>query len=219
MRTFLAAVEKANDDRFRSNRKLHDLLETAFSENWPIAHDHIEKITKLLCEIISQGDRELTSALRRSCKGPLRWGAMRATASRRCGPYRNSPTPARRFARRVAPRPPSTISGDDQARRALQRAPARQKNVADPFSHRRLLFRRRPKSSSDGVQRLRGDLGPFRRQSEIAEAGSDRLPRGQAPGDPLFDSRGPFGVAVLLVEKQPAEGDQRIRRVARRVYD
>jgi hypothetical protein len=34
------------------------LLETAFSENWPIAHDHIEKITKLLCEIISQGDRD-----------------------------------------------------------------------------------------------------------------------------------------------------------------
>jgi AcrR family transcriptional regulator len=58
LRAFLAAVEKANDDRFRSNRKLHDLLETAFSENWPIAHDHIEKITKLLCEIISQGDRD-----------------------------------------------------------------------------------------------------------------------------------------------------------------
>jgi len=58
LRAFLAAVEKANDDRFRSDRKLHDLLETAFSENWPIAHDHIEKITKLLCEIISQGDRD-----------------------------------------------------------------------------------------------------------------------------------------------------------------
>jgi AcrR family transcriptional regulator len=58
LRAFLAAVEKANDDRFRSDRKLHDLLETAFSENWPIAHDHVEKITKLLCEIISQGDRD-----------------------------------------------------------------------------------------------------------------------------------------------------------------
>jgi AcrR family transcriptional regulator len=58
LRAFLAAVEKANDDRFRTNRKLHDLLETAFSENWPIAHDHIEKITKLLGEIISQGDSD-----------------------------------------------------------------------------------------------------------------------------------------------------------------
>jgi AcrR family transcriptional regulator len=58
LRAFLAAVENANDDRFRSSRKLHDLLETAFSQNWPIAHDHVEKLTKLLCEIISQGDRE-----------------------------------------------------------------------------------------------------------------------------------------------------------------
>ncbi len=58
LRAFLAAVENANDDRFRSNRKLHDLLETAFSQNWPIAHDHIEKITKLLGEIISQGDSD-----------------------------------------------------------------------------------------------------------------------------------------------------------------
>src|SRR5271165_4577995 len=35
LRALLAMIEKANDDRFLSNRKLHDLLETAFSENWP----------------------------------------------------------------------------------------------------------------------------------------------------------------------------------------
>jgi AcrR family transcriptional regulator len=58
LRALLAAIESANDNRFLSNRKLHDLLETAFSENWPIARDHIEKITKQLCEIISQGDRD-----------------------------------------------------------------------------------------------------------------------------------------------------------------
>jgi AcrR family transcriptional regulator len=58
LRALLAAIETANDNRFLSNRKLHDLLETAFSENWSIARDHIEKITKQLCEIISQGDRD-----------------------------------------------------------------------------------------------------------------------------------------------------------------
>jgi AcrR family transcriptional regulator len=58
LRALLAAIETANDDRFVSHRKLHDLLETAFSQNWPIAHDHIQKITGLLSEIISQGDRD-----------------------------------------------------------------------------------------------------------------------------------------------------------------
>ncbi len=58
LRAFLAAIERANDDRFHSDRKLHDLLETAFSENWSIARDHVEKITELLCEIVSQGDRD-----------------------------------------------------------------------------------------------------------------------------------------------------------------
>jgi AcrR family transcriptional regulator len=55
---FLAAIEKANADRFIANRKLHELVETAFNENWPIAHEHVEKITSLLSEIISQGKRD-----------------------------------------------------------------------------------------------------------------------------------------------------------------
>ena len=58
LRAFLAALEAANDNRFLSNRKLHDLLETAFSENWAIARDHVEKITRQLCEIISEGSRD-----------------------------------------------------------------------------------------------------------------------------------------------------------------
>jgi AcrR family transcriptional regulator len=58
LRTLLASIETANENRFLTNRKLHDLLETAFSENWPIAHDHIDKVTKLLSEIIAQGNRD-----------------------------------------------------------------------------------------------------------------------------------------------------------------
>ncbi|MGO9674325.1 MAG: TetR/AcrR family transcriptional regulator [Methylocella sp.] len=58
LRGVLAMIDRANDDRFHSRRKLHDLLETAFSENWAIAHGHVEKITGLLGEIISQGHRE-----------------------------------------------------------------------------------------------------------------------------------------------------------------
>jgi AcrR family transcriptional regulator len=57
LRSFLAAIEKANADRFVANSKLHILVETAFNEKWPVAHDHVEKITRALSEIISEGNR------------------------------------------------------------------------------------------------------------------------------------------------------------------
>jgi AcrR family transcriptional regulator len=56
LRAFIAAIEKANADRFLANRRLHDLVETAFNENWPVAQDHVETITRMLSEIISQGN-------------------------------------------------------------------------------------------------------------------------------------------------------------------
>ena len=56
--TLLASIETANENRFLANRKLHDLLETAFSENWLVARDHVKKITGLLSEIIAQGNRD-----------------------------------------------------------------------------------------------------------------------------------------------------------------
>jgi AcrR family transcriptional regulator len=58
LRIFMAALEQANADRFLANRKLHELLETAFNENWPIVQDHIERLTRSLAEIISEGDRD-----------------------------------------------------------------------------------------------------------------------------------------------------------------
>jgi hypothetical protein len=57
LRAFLGAIEKTNADRFHSNKRLHELVETAFSENWPVVHDHAERIIRMLSEIISQGNR------------------------------------------------------------------------------------------------------------------------------------------------------------------
>ncbi len=57
LRALLGAIETANEGRFVSNRKLHRLLEAAFSENWRAARDHVEKVIDRLCEIISQGVR------------------------------------------------------------------------------------------------------------------------------------------------------------------
>jgi AcrR family transcriptional regulator len=35
LRAFLGAIEKTNSDRFHSNKRLHELVETAFSETGP----------------------------------------------------------------------------------------------------------------------------------------------------------------------------------------
>src|SRR5271165_3157436 len=57
LRASMAALEKANAQRFQTNRKLHELIETAFNENWTIVHEHVQKIEKSLTQIISQGNR------------------------------------------------------------------------------------------------------------------------------------------------------------------
>jgi AcrR family transcriptional regulator len=54
----IALIEKANTQRFQNNRKLHELFETAFNENWTIVHEHRQKIEKSLTEIMFQGNRE-----------------------------------------------------------------------------------------------------------------------------------------------------------------
>lgn len=56
LREFIAAIEKQNAQRFLENRKLHELVETAFNENWPIVHEHAQSLNDVLAEIISQGN-------------------------------------------------------------------------------------------------------------------------------------------------------------------
>jgi AcrR family transcriptional regulator len=57
LRAVIGAIEKANAQRFQTHRKLHELLETAFNENWTIIHEHHQNIEKSLTKIISQGNR------------------------------------------------------------------------------------------------------------------------------------------------------------------
>jgi AcrR family transcriptional regulator len=58
LRAAIAAIEKLNAQRFMSDRKLHELVETAFNENWPIVHDHLEKLRATFTQIIAQGMTE-----------------------------------------------------------------------------------------------------------------------------------------------------------------
>jgi AcrR family transcriptional regulator len=58
LRESMVAIERIHSQRFAANPKLHELVETALNENWPIAREHTEKIEKSLTEIISQGNRD-----------------------------------------------------------------------------------------------------------------------------------------------------------------
>jgi AcrR family transcriptional regulator len=58
LRASIAAIEKQNARRFLENRKLHELVETAFNENWPIVHEHVQKLNDALAAIIAHGNDE-----------------------------------------------------------------------------------------------------------------------------------------------------------------
>jgi AcrR family transcriptional regulator len=51
----IETIEALNSRRFSSDRKLHDLLETAYNEHWPIVAAHIEVIDKALAQVVSAG--------------------------------------------------------------------------------------------------------------------------------------------------------------------
>jgi hypothetical protein len=58
IRKTIIALEQSNADRFLSDVELHELVETAFNERWPVAERHIGNITRMLSGIISQGNRD-----------------------------------------------------------------------------------------------------------------------------------------------------------------
>ncbi len=53
LRNLIASVERLNSLRF--HRKLHELLQTAYDENWPIVREHSKKMDKILEGVIRQG--------------------------------------------------------------------------------------------------------------------------------------------------------------------
>jgi hypothetical protein len=55
LRDVILKVEKENVQRFESDRKLHDLLERAFDEHWPIIATHIHVLDEALIQVISDG--------------------------------------------------------------------------------------------------------------------------------------------------------------------
>ena len=57
LRAVIATIEASHASRFAGHRKLHELLETAFNENWPIAPAHVAKIDAWIAAILAEGAR------------------------------------------------------------------------------------------------------------------------------------------------------------------
>src|ERR1700730_11121650 len=55
MRNLVASVEKARSKMYMSDRKLHELIEAAVTENWTIMREHNHRMTGMLEQIIASG--------------------------------------------------------------------------------------------------------------------------------------------------------------------
>ncbi len=55
VRALITAIEKHNAQRFLSDRKLHEMVEAAVSENWGVARQHFADLQKALAQVIEQG--------------------------------------------------------------------------------------------------------------------------------------------------------------------
>ena len=55
MRNLVASVEKAHSKLYMSDRKLHELIAAAITENWTIMRKHNQRMTGILEQIIASG--------------------------------------------------------------------------------------------------------------------------------------------------------------------
>lgn len=55
LRALVCANEAMNAARYVGERKIHDMVEAALDEKWPIIDEHIERIDALLEEVIASG--------------------------------------------------------------------------------------------------------------------------------------------------------------------
>jgi hypothetical protein len=55
MRNLIASVEKAHYKQYMFDRKLHELIEAAVTENWTIMREHNHRMIGMLEQIIASG--------------------------------------------------------------------------------------------------------------------------------------------------------------------
>ena len=54
---FLRALNRHSTERFTAERRMHEMVEVAMTESWPIVHRHISRIDDLLCRLVADGAR------------------------------------------------------------------------------------------------------------------------------------------------------------------
>jgi AcrR family transcriptional regulator len=55
LRNVILAVSRMNSLRYLHGRKLHELFETAHNENWPVVHEHFQRMDKLFEQVVAKG--------------------------------------------------------------------------------------------------------------------------------------------------------------------
>jgi AcrR family transcriptional regulator len=55
LRALIKSTEAMNSERYVGERKLHDMVEVALNEQWPIVHDHIQRIVSCSARVIAEG--------------------------------------------------------------------------------------------------------------------------------------------------------------------
>jgi AcrR family transcriptional regulator len=55
LRALIKSTEAMNCERYIGERKLHDMVEVALNEQWPIVHDHIQRIVSCSGRVIADG--------------------------------------------------------------------------------------------------------------------------------------------------------------------
>ncbi|MBO0733576.1 MAG: TetR family transcriptional regulator [Methylocapsa sp.] len=55
LQNVLTSVERSHHKRYMADRKLHELVEVAITENWSIMNDHNQRITAIVEQIIASG--------------------------------------------------------------------------------------------------------------------------------------------------------------------
>jgi AcrR family transcriptional regulator len=55
LRAVLAALERFHVERFTVEKKLHDLVAIAISDNWPMVQEYVERMDAILAGIVADG--------------------------------------------------------------------------------------------------------------------------------------------------------------------
>jgi hypothetical protein len=55
LRALITANERMNRERYASDRKLHEMVEIALGENWPIILEHVKRVDALLERVLAEG--------------------------------------------------------------------------------------------------------------------------------------------------------------------